>query len=355
LSATTVRVDGAAVVLALRCQTTSVLEALPALDRDGDGALSTVELEQGQEALGAYVLAHDTVSVPAPASEGAWIPLAGTLASAALDASASGFGELPWVQVELRYRADQPLEALAVESLVFVEKNPWHRDFLEVVWNGEEPVRRLLEGTNRTFVSEAASRRRPGVLGFFVRLGIEHILTGYDHLAFLLALFVAARGWRALLGVVTAFTLAHSLTLGLVALDLGGVTAHVPARLVELAIALSIAYVGCENLLRRSAYDPWLEAFGFGLLHGLGFAGFLGDALAGEPLVVTALFGFNVGVELGQLAFVLLLALLVRLALRRRRRPAEEPALVPVAVRRVVSAAVAVAGFAWFLERAGWV
>jgi hypothetical protein len=126
---------------------------------------------------------------------------------------------------------------------------------------------------------------------------------------------------------------------------------------VELAIALSIAYVACENLLRREARNPWIEAFAFGLLHGLGFAGFLGEALTGEPLILTALVGFNLGVELGQLAVVLVTTVLIALAFRPwRRRVAgtAEAGLVPRAVRLGVSAIVALSGFYWFAERAGW-
>jgi hydrogenase/urease accessory protein HupE len=198
------------------------------------------------------------------------------------------------------------------------------------------------------------------VLASFLGLGIAHILgtpdeplAGRDHLAFLLALLVASRRVRTLVGVVTAFTAAHSLTLAAAALGL----VAVPSGFVELAIALSIAYVACDNLLRREPRNPWPEAFLFGLLHGLGFARFLADALAGEDLIVTALVGFNLGVELGQLAFVIACTLLGALVFRRHRREARgHPAagLAPPRARAAVSAAVALAGFYWFLERAGW-
>jgi hypothetical protein len=185
----------------------------------------------------------------------------------------------------------------------------------------------------------------------FLRLGIDHILSGWDHLAFVLALLVASRRLRTLLGVVTAFTLAHSITLALAALG------HVslPSRFVELAIALSIAYVAVENCLARQARNPWIEAFAFGLLHGLGFAGFLGEALAGEPLVVAALLGFNLGVEVGQLAVVAACMLVVALVFRRWRARETEPALVPRPVRVWTSAAIAACGLYWFAQRAGWV
>ena len=208
------------------------------------------------------------------------------------------------------------------------------------------------EGAEGRWRFEPAHVRRPGVFAQFVRLGIDHIRTGFDHQAFLLALLVASRRLRTLIGVVTAFTLAHSITLACAAVG----WIEVPARFVELAIALSIAYVACDNLLRRAPRNPWPEAFLFGLLHGLGFAGFLEDALVGEPLLLTALFGFNLGVELGQLALVLIVTAGIALLFRAHWRAPEDPerprGLVPAGVRTVVSILVACAGFYWFLERA---
>lgn len=134
----------------------------------------------------------------------------------------------------------------------------------------------------------------------WVRLGVEHILAGYDHLAFLLALVLVARTLRELAATVSLFTLAHSLTLALASL---GILAP-PSWAVECAIALSICYVGLENLL-AAARSRRLLVFAFGLIHGFGFAGALrelGSSAAHAPL---ALFGFNLGVELGQLALLL--------------------------------------------------
>jgi hydrogenase/urease accessory protein HupE len=243
-----------------------------------------------------------------------------------------------------------------VESRLFHETNPWHRDFCSLTWNDDEPVPHTFEGPATRWEFEPAHVRRPGVLATFVHLGITHILgtldhplAGSDHLAFLLALLVASRRVRTLIGVVTAFTLAHSLTLAAAALG----WVHVPPRFVELAIALSIAYVACDNLLRKEARNPWIEALGFGLLHGLGFAGFLADTLTDEPLKLTALVGFNLGVELGQLAFVLACVLLIALVFRAHRREGTA-GLVPPRVRNAVSILVALGGFYWFFERAGW-
>lgn len=137
----------------------------------------------------------------------------------------------------------------------------------------------------------------------FVRLGFEHILTGYDHLLFLLSLLLVHRGRRYLLQVITAFTLAHSLTLSLSVLG----WVNVPSKPVELFIALSIIYVLCVDVLWRKREPSLLVVFAFGLIHGLGFAGILKEMAlpAGQRLV--ALLSFNAGIEMGQLILALLI------------------------------------------------
>ena len=144
------------------------------------------------------------------------------------------------------------------------------------------------------------------VADVFLKLGIEHILTGVDHLLFVLALLIIARSrWR-LLMTVTAFTVAHSITLALATLGL----VHVPQRPVEAVIALSIAFVAVEIVRSRqgaesiTAQAPWIVAFAFGLLHGFGFAGALSEVGLPEGRIPLALLFFNVGVELGQLLFI---------------------------------------------------
>jgi len=140
----------------------------------------------------------------------------------------------------------------------------------------------------------------------FLKLGIEHILTGADHLLFVLALLIIARGHRRLLMTVTAFTVAHSITLALATLGF----VHVPQRPVEAVIALSIAFVAVEIIRTRhgtpglTARAPWIVAFAFGLLHGFGFAGALSEVGLPQGRIPLALLFFNLGVELGQLLFI---------------------------------------------------
>lgn len=141
----------------------------------------------------------------------------------------------------------------------------------------------------------------------YLRLGVEHILFGIDHLLFVLALIILVRTWRRIAVTVTAFTVAHSITLA--AATLGFV--HLPGPPVEAAIALSIALVAGEIVnARRYARTslavrwPWIVSFAFGLLHGLGFAGALAEVGLPQNAIPLALLFFNLGVEVGQLAFV---------------------------------------------------
>jgi hydrogenase/urease accessory protein HupE len=145
-----------------------------------------------------------------------------------------------------------------------------------------------------------------GVAGTYLFLGIEHILTGIDHLLFVLALLLLTKGTWRLVKTVTAFTVAHSITLGLATLGI----VHVPSRPVEAVIALSIVFVAAEIVQARrgraglAAQMPWIVAFIFGLLHGFGFAGALSEVGLPEGHIPVALLFFNLGVEAGQLLFV---------------------------------------------------
>jgi hydrogenase/urease accessory protein HupE len=144
------------------------------------------------------------------------------------------------------------------------------------------------------------------VAALYLKLGVEHILFGIDHLLFVLALLIITRGTWLLVKTVTAFTVAHSITLALATLGY----MHVPSAPVEAAIALSIVFVAAEIVHARqgreglAARAPWLVAFAFGLLHGFGFAGALREVGLPEGHVPLALLFFNIGVEIGQLLFI---------------------------------------------------
>ena len=173
----------------------------------------------------------------------------------------------------------------------------------------------------------------------FFLMGIHHILSGYDHLLFLFSLLLRGGGVASLLKIITAFTLAHSVTLALAVLDV----VTMPDRLVESVIALSIAYIAAENLvLRQTSSRRWLVSFLFGLVHGFGFSSALRELQLPRHGLLWVLFGFNLGVEAGQ-AMVVALVLPGLLLLRRTRWEG----------RLVLSSSLAIllAGLALFVER----
>lgn len=188
--------------------------------------------------------------------------------------------------------------ALVYESTLFHEVDPGARHMLTA--SGE--VRRM------GLLSVAAPRVTLGetraglveVLHHYFVAGVEHIALGHDHVAFLLAVIVWARRLWPLVGVITAFTLAHSVTLTLAALDL----VALPAVLVELLVALSVVYVAAENFFVRDLRRRWIVTFVFGLVHGFGFASALRDYGLPREALGPALAAFNLGVEAGQLAVV---------------------------------------------------
>ena len=156
------------------------------------------------------------------------------------------------------------------------------------------------------------------IAGSYWRLGVFHILEGVDHLLFLFALFVIVAGFGRLIKTVTAFTVAHSITLALAALGI----VHVPPAPTEAVIALSILFLAAEIIRQRSGQTglteryPWSIAFIFGLIHGLGFAGALSQIGLPEHEVPLALLMFNVGVETGQVLFLVAVAVLIAGLLR---------------------------------------
>jgi hydrogenase/urease accessory protein HupE len=201
------------------------------------------------------------------------------------------------------------------------------RLMVDIEWrNGTRLLRVLTRGSPRLTVygipPAAGLRALAPIVVDYTGLGIEHILTGFDHLLFVVALTILVRGRRRLIATITAFTVAHSLTLAAAAFGL----LRLPSAPIEAAIALSIVLV-CSECIRPAdslAHRlPWLVSFAFGLLHGLGFASALLDIGLPEQRLPLALLFFNVGVEIGQLGIIAVastvLALVARIGLQRAR------------------------------------
>lgn len=210
--------------------------------------------------------------------------------------------------------------------------------------DGTAQVTRLTPASS-SFVVEAAPRVLEVARTYGV-LGVEHILTGIDHLLFVLALLIITRGGCQLVKTVTAFTISHSLTLTAAALGF----VHVPQRPVEAVIALSIVFVAAEivrmhrGLERITARAPWLVAFIFGLMHGLGFAGGLSDAGLPDAHLPTALLFFSAGVETGHFMFIGVVLSSIALV-RRVRLP------LPPWTELVPPYAIGAVAMFWVIER----
>ena len=232
---------------------------------------------------------------------------------------------------------------LQISAPVLAHLPRGHKQFCSVYdRNGRLLAERMLsaETSDLGIDLRGAFSNNRSILGF-VLLGVEHILTGYDHLAFLLALLLAGGSLRSNAKVITSFTLAHSLTLALATL---GVVNISPA-IVEPVIAASVVFVGVENLLTRRITARWLVTFVFGLVHGLGFASALRELGVGGAggQVAIPLLSFNLGVELAQIAIA---ALVLPLIWRLEQRPVFKLKHVPA-----LSLLIAFAGAYWFLAR----
>jgi len=212
--------------------------------------------------------------------------------------------------------------------------------------DGSVQLQRVLSVSPRFVVKPGPGRLE--VVATYTVLGIEHILTGFDHLLFVLALVILVAGVRRLVATITAFTVAHSMSLALATLGV----VHVPGPPVEATIALSIVFVAGEIIQGErgrgglAARAPWLVAFSFGLLHGLGFAGALAEVGLPHNAIPLALLCFNVGVEIGQLVFVTAVLLVAWVARRA--------SVAPLGRRRWATASAYLIGALasyWLIER----
>jgi hypothetical protein len=298
----------------------------PEIDADQDGALDPEELAAATPALTRAVVG------------GIGVTADGALCAGALDRAWLLEGE-NGVVVRARYTCPQVPRRLSVTWPIFEGLAPDHRQVARIAVGGTA-ANVVLDRAHASWTGGAAAGG--GALGLawsMLKMGIEHILSGADHLVFLLGLILVGGSLRSLVGVVTAFTFAHSITLALAALN---VLTPSP-RLIEPAIALSIAYVGVENLFVKDASRRWRITFPFGLIHGFGFAAALREIALPRAQIPVALVSFNLGVEIGQLG---VLAVAVPLVIAARRAPAFERRGV-----RAISSTIALAGVVLFVVR----
>lgn len=277
------------------------------LDRDNNGALSWGEVRQRADEITAYATGH--LKLGSGQAACGWR----TAAPLMLDKHSDG----TYAVLSLVASCPALSEQLAVRYDLLFDVDPSHRGLVQWIAPGASGTQALIFGTESA--EQSLRFTPPGAwqtLKQYTVDGVWHIWIGYDHILFLLALLLPAvlvrrdQHWQGVasfraavmevLKVVTAFTLAHSITLSLAALGL----VSLPSRLVESAIAASVVVAALNNLRGRQESRRWVMAFAFGLIHGFGFASVLADLGLPQSALVLALVGFNVGVELGQLAIV---------------------------------------------------
>jgi hypothetical protein len=313
------------------------------LDHDGDGKVTWGELRAAQTALQAYVLGHLRLS----GTESCPIKFGAVQVNERVD------GNYLWLP--LSAACDGVLKRLTIDYRILDTQDPSHRGLLTLKANGATQTA-VLGGAAAVRIVDLDHPSPWAAFAEYLRAGIWHIWSGIDHLLFLLSLLLpavlvrrhgrweaapmAAPAFANIVKVVTAFTLAHSLTLSLAAFDI----IRLPGRLTESVIAASIIVAALNNVFPRVTEGRWRIAFAFGLLHGFGFASVLAEMGLPKGARLISLVAFNLGVETGQLAVVLAvmpLAYLLRSTAFYRR------GVIPWG-----SSAIAGMALVWFLQRA---
>lgn len=207
------------------------------------------------------------------------------------------------LQIDLVYSSDQLIDKVDLEYNLFFDYSNTHKN-VATIESGETSSEFIFSEKSRTLGMEAGLEV-PFLTAVkqFIILGVEHILTGYDHLMFLFALVLLGGTFKNMLKIITSFTVAHSITLILAALDI----IVLPGRLVDIVVAASILYVAIENFVVKNTNYRWVLTFVFGLVHGFGFAGALAETQIPKNHFVSSLLTFNIGVELGHIMVVAIL------------------------------------------------
>ena len=232
-------------------------------------------------------------------------------------------------------------EKIELQSLLISKLNPGHNQFLYVRRADEKTtVKEILTAENNSVTIDFEKLEPNNSFRRFLPLGVEHILFGFDHLLFLFALLLTVKSFGEIAKIVTSFTIAHSITLSLATLNI----INVSPAIVEPLIALSIIFVGLENLFKREQNGRWLLTYVFGLIHGFGFASALQEIGIGTGVgVAIPLLSFNLGVEIGQIAVVLVV---LPILWKLHKSSFYHSRLVPIG-----SVVVTLAGIYWLIER----
>lgn len=258
------------------------------VDANGNGFISYDELDNSIDRVYRDIKQHYVLQAPGP-------PIRVTL-------ERYGVVEDHVLDAEIVYEFSREITQLRVTSTLYEITRPGHQHLTSANLNGtiHEMV---LNAANPTTLFSSGDATIVKTFWSFFRLGVMHIFTGYDHLAFLVGLLIVTTSLGSLVKIITSFTVAHSITLALATFNI----VVLPTRLTESVIALSIVYVALENLLSVRAIQRYRITFLFGLAHGFGFSNILREMDLSRLHLGLSLFSFNFGVEIGQLAFVLVL------------------------------------------------
>jgi hypothetical protein len=315
-----------------------LMEALP-IDGDKDGKLTAEELLQSNEVLTKLVSSYLIVTGDGKVGQAVLDPPKQVVRS-----------KMAMVEIPIRYSFPAAVQRYLIQYALFLDgPDSQHRSYATVQL-GKQTIEQVLNKNNNIVqikvnvgdpaatlsAPQQASQGALRTVASYIVMGMEHIWSGIDHLLFVIGLVLATREPRKLLLLLTAFTVGHSLTLLLASLEL----AYVSPKLIEPLIALSIVYIAVENIRQKGAGNRWGIALLFGLIHGFGFAEILQGTLSSQ--IALRLFSFNLGVELGQLAVVVVAIPFVWAMYRWVRRPAWSYA---------VSGLVGCTGCYWFVER----
>lgn len=317
------------------------IEAFVPMDGDQDAEVTTAERDAAKPGISTYVANELKFQLDGVETK-------------AIAPGTVNFDNQDNATVDLQF-AGAPATSIGIESKFLNKLPPGHKQYVTIKdASGRELGKKMLTQqanalevnlkTSDDPVSAETEKHSTSTFTDFLKLGIEHILTGYDHLLFLFSLLVVTRNFWPAIKIITFFTIAHSITLALAGLNI----VDIPSSIVEPLIAASIVYVGLENIIRGdkvSTKARCILTFFFGLIHGFGFAGVLREMGISsiETGILVPLFSFNLGVELGQITVA---AIVLPIIWWLHNKELTSRYLVPTG-----STLTCLAGTYWLLER----
>ena len=306
----------------------------------GELELTEAQLQAAKSDIAAYVLDSLKVEIngnPVEGEAGALEPVFAT--------GTTGQKYISYARQHIRFPSTSEVKRVQISSALFFTVIRNHQSAVIISWG---PIQKVYNKYGPFQLDLTAARLNPTTLSTateFILWGMHHIFVGYDHIAFLLALLLAAQRLRDMVRVVTSFTVAHSITLLLAALDV----IRVPGSVTESMIAASIVYVAVENYFITEGRYRWVLTFAFGLVHGLGFSSVLRERLQDLSSIIVPVVSFNLGVELGQISILLVVfpvLSLIRRAPDEKTRERRQWWLV-----RIGSLPILLLGSFWLVDR----